>query len=392
MKSKILGKRELPEILLFPSPHEDRDRERSLGEKNNLPSRITTSDSRLFLDIDIMNEDKVQLVLKNSELFKNCHNDIIISKLKQFKIKTYKKDESIFKQLDHSDSILIILKGTVELYSDNLLIATRNDFEIIGELGVIGESPRTTDAICSSDKVELIKIEDKIFYQMLTSEFQIFQNLLKILADKLKQTTYYQTLLAKKEQELHSEINKRVKAEKEFRRLAHYDILTGLPNRFLLNDRLQMEISKSERYKNLFAILFIDLDQFKYVNDTMGHQMGDFVLIQTAKRLLSSVRKMDTVARLGGDEFIIITPKINSIKDVSRIVERIMDSITKEIRFEDKFARVTASIGIAIYPFDGKTIRELLEYSDIAMYYAKENGKNDYKFYSKSYPFDRSSS
>lgn len=335
-----------------------------------------------------MTDDKVKLILENSQLFKDCNSKIIVDKLKRFKIEIYNKNDSLFKQLDQSDSILIILKGSVDLYSDQSFIAKRTDFEIIGELGVIGESPRTTDAVCSSDRLELIKIEDEEFYQMLKADFQIFQNLLKILADKLRQTTYYQTLLAKKEQELNSEINKRKSAEKEFRKLAHYDVLTGLPNRFLLNDRLQMEISKSERYLNLFAVLFIDLDLFKQVNDTMGHQMGDYVLIETAKRLLKSVRRMDTVARLGGDEFIVLTPKIKTLKDISAIAKRIMNSLTEEIIFEDKVAVVTASIGIAIFPYDGKTIKELLNSSDSAMYYAKDGGKNNYKYYSKSYPLE----
>jgi len=165
---------------------------------------------------------------------------------------------------------------------------------------------------------------------------------------------------------------------------AHYDSLTLLPNRVLFLDRLKKAISSAQRYKNQIALLFIDLDHFKEINDSLGHEAGDFILQETATRLQSKIRKSDTVSRLGGDEFTIILEGMHNINEVISLVQIILINLQKPYLYESNRLYSGASIGISIYPENGDTPQELLRNADAAMYKAKDNGRNTYSFYTHS--------
>lgn len=153
--------------------------------------------------------------------------------------------------------------------------------------------------------------------------------------------------------------------------LAYHDPLTGLSNRTLLQDRFGQTIAQARRYRKLVAILMIDLDAFKSVNDRLGHPMGDKLLCAVAARLVESIRATDTASRLGGDEFVIMLPEIEHATVAATTVEKIRDHLCSPHRIDGYEIRVTASIGIALFPFDGATYDELIGHADAAMYRAK---------------------
>jgi len=162
---------------------------------------------------------------------------------------------------------------------------------------------------------------------------------------------------------------------------AHYDTLTNLPNRALFYDRLSHAITKSKRSNKKFALMFIDLDKFKEVNDTLGHDVGDIVLIEIALRLKNSLREVDTVARLAGDEFLVIIEDIESIESVELIAQKILETLSVAIVVDKINLYVTSSIGISIYPDHTKDPKLLIKHADQAMYKAKNIGKNNFVFY-----------
>lgn len=166
--------------------------------------------------------------------------------------------------------------------------------------------------------------------------------------------------------------------------LAHHDNLTGLPNRILLNDRLSIALAQANRLHEKLGILFIDLDRFKNINDSLGHPIGDQVLMEVAERLVNAVRTGDTVARLGGDEFIVMFPGVRDESSVADLTIKLRDLLQIPIAINSMSLRITSSIGIAIYPEDGQTGDELIKNADAAMYLAKERGRNNYQFYTPS--------
>jgi len=157
---------------------------------------------------------------------------------------------------------------------------------------------------------------------------------------------------------------------------AHYDNLTGLANRVLLNDRLNQAILRAKRNSTKIALFYIDLDKFKSINDTFGHDVGDKVLKAVSEMMLSKMRQEDTLARVGGDEFNIIIENIQDYNDVKALANKVLHSVEEPIYIENKKFEVSASIGVSIYPDDGENISTLLKYSDIAMYKAKKSTEN----------------
>lgn len=176
-------------------------------------------------------------------------------------------------------------------------------------------------------------------------------------------------------------IVKRRLHQQELIHLATFDQLTNLPNRFLFFDRLDQALKQASRYKRQFALLFLDLDGFKQVNDSLGHEAGDELLSQTAKRLVNAVRKADTVARLAGDEFTIILTDIQSPKDPENFAQKILTELSAPFTIQQKEVNITASIGIGIFSIGEETPETLLKKSDSAMYEAKREGKNTYKVF-----------
>lgn len=171
---------------------------------------------------------------------------------------------------------------------------------------------------------------------------------------------------------INRDISDRIKETERLEHLAHYDHLTKVPNRYLLLDRVEHLIAQSERIKSNFALLYIDLNKFKIINDTKGHAFGDQVLIETALRLKQSIRNSDTVARIGGDEFVLLLENISNKINISIMVEAIAKALNEEFIINNEKFEVSCSIGVAIYPDDGTTTDTLLATADVAMYKAKE--------------------
>ena len=161
---------------------------------------------------------------------------------------------------------------------------------------------------------------------------------------------------------------------------AYYDILTDLPNRALFKDRLDQAIKESHRNSEEFALLFIDLDKFKQINDSLGHDIGDKVLVEASKRLQDATRDADTVARIGGDEFTIIIRNLQHRDNASIVAKKIVDTMRKPITINTQDLYISASVGISIFPSDAEYAHNLIKFSDQAMYKAKEH-RNRYEFY-----------
>lgn len=178
------------------------------------------------------------------------------------------------------------------------------------------------------------------------------------------------------------DINERKKAEERIEALATRDPLTGLPNRLLLADRVNQYVHTAKRTERGLALLFIDLDFFKTVNDRHGHDIGDILLRQLAGRLQHCVRGDDTLARLGGDEFVAVVQRVNEPNDVLAVVQKIMQEVAEPYEIGDRSITITCSIGIALYPSDGADVTALLKSADTAMYHAKQHGRQTYEFFS----------
>jgi diguanylate cyclase (GGDEF)-like protein/PAS domain S-box-containing protein len=179
------------------------------------------------------------------------------------------------------------------------------------------------------------------------------------------------------------DITQRKESQERIQYLAHYDPLTGLPNRTLLADRMRVAIGNADRYCFRLALLFIDLDRFKLVNDSLGHEIGDKLLKVVAGRMHSIVRRIDTVSRMGGDEFIVLLSRIDAPDDAARVAVKLIEAVSQPYTIELHELILTASIGISIYPDHGKEASSLLRNADASMYSAKEAGRNGYRFYSQ---------
>jgi diguanylate cyclase (GGDEF)-like protein/PAS domain S-box-containing protein len=178
------------------------------------------------------------------------------------------------------------------------------------------------------------------------------------------------------------DITDRKLAEKRVETLAYYDPLTGLPNRSLLHDRLKQALARAQRTKKKVAVLFIDLDRFKFINDSLGHTIGDLLLKEIAGRLTQCVREKDTVARIGGDEFVIAMGDLSATRDVEVVAARILEELSSTFFIDEHSLHASCSIGISLCPENGCDRETLIRYADQAMYAAKENGRNAYRFFS----------
>ena len=179
------------------------------------------------------------------------------------------------------------------------------------------------------------------------------------------------------------DVTERKKSEAQIQRMAYFDSLTGLPNRSLLLDRLNQLLARADREQGNVAVLFIDLDHFKDVNDTQGHASGDLLLMEVARRLGTCVRSTDTLARLGGDEFVILLSSIGEEFNVAHVAQHLLECIAPPFEINGRDVYSSASIGIALYPEDGRNVETLLSSADMAMYAAKESGRNHFNFFSQ---------
>jgi diguanylate cyclase (GGDEF)-like protein/PAS domain S-box-containing protein len=177
-----------------------------------------------------------------------------------------------------------------------------------------------------------------------------------------------------------SDITREKRSEEQVQQYAYHDHLTGLPNRRLLDDRLSIAIAQAKRSTELIAVIFLDLDNFKPVNDTYGHDAGDELLQQLANRIVSNVRDGDTVSRVGGDEFVVILPKVKTKLETEQLAIRLLKACRKPFIIRNNKVFVSASIGVSMFPDDGMDISDLIRSADIAMYQSKRNGRNQVCF------------
>jgi diguanylate cyclase (GGDEF)-like protein/PAS domain S-box-containing protein len=178
------------------------------------------------------------------------------------------------------------------------------------------------------------------------------------------------------------DITERKRAEEELAYLASHDALTGLPNRMLFNDRLKLALAQAHRNQQKLAVMLLDLDHLKDINDTLGHSVGDKLLQAVGERLMSLLRKSDTVARMGGDEFMLVLPETARVEDAARIASKVLQVVRMPFALDGHEIHITTSIGIAMYPDDGEDVDSLMRDADIAMYRAKAKGRDNYQRYS----------
>ena len=215
--------------------------------------------------------------------------------------------------------------------------------------------------------------QGEIWNRKKSGEIYVCKESISVVKDSLGQVKYIIAVMHDITQQKHY--------ENKITDLAHYDLLTKLPNRVLFYDRFEHAMQRAKREEKQLALLFIDLDGFKKVNDTKGHPIGDKLLIEVTKRLQASTRKSDTIARLGGDEFTVILEDFNNLSALITVIENILHTIAEEIVIDEERLFVSASIGVSVYPNDGHDIHDLIKHADTAMYTAKENGKNCFSFY-----------
>jgi len=177
------------------------------------------------------------------------------------------------------------------------------------------------------------------------------------------------------------DITPRKQAEERIQYLATHDSLTGLPNRVMFAELLSHVLASARRNRRKFAVLFIDLDRFKFINDSLGHEAGDALLCEVARRLKDSLRASDIVARMGGDEFVMLLQDLGNSEQAGGIARKLLSAVIKPIELNGQECRVTASIGISVFPDDAPDETSLMTHADLAMYHAKEEGKNNFQFY-----------
>jgi len=184
------------------------------------------------------------------------------------------------------------------------------------------------------------------------------------------------------------DISERKENEERIKRLAHHDSLTGLPNRNLLNDRINHALARVRRHGGRMAVLYVDLDRFKPINDTLGHEAGDVVLREVSLRLTGCIRGCDTVSRVGGDEFVIVVEEVGRPGEAAMVARKIISALSSPIFYKEARCQIGASIGIAIFPDDGSNMDDVCKAADVAMYRVKHSGRNGYCFYAEETPRD----
>jgi diguanylate cyclase (GGDEF)-like protein/PAS domain S-box-containing protein len=182
---------------------------------------------------------------------------------------------------------------------------------------------------------------------------------------------------------LQAEIADRRQAETRAQHLADHDALTGLPNRRLLEDRLTQALAASQRNRKQTAVMFVDLDRFKNINDSLGHAAGDLVLKECAERLVKQLRVVDTICRMGGDEFVVVLPEIKRASDAANVAAKILETVAQPFMVEERELHITPSVGISVFPDDGRDAESLIRNADAAMYHAKETGRANYQFFTE---------
>jgi len=320
--------------------------------------KYKNNDSFVIFDIDITPTIELELQhKKQAKILEHIHDSVIATDIYgniktwnegSYKLFGYKAQEIQGKSIQH-------------------LYAPTNELELDELLSLLNEKH---------------KLNTEIFMLKKDGSTIICDISLSLLRDHVNQIEgyigYIQDITEKKEtQKLLEEQTKKLRYQ------AHHDMLTALPNRTLFKERLERTIIEAKRHSSSFALLFIDLDQFKKINDSLGHHVGDEVLIEAAQRLKSSLREEDTLCRLGGDEFTVILKDIKNPKNAATVAQKILNKMKNPIKIDTHMLHISASIGIALYPDDATSMDDLIKYADAAMYKAKDEGRNNFQFYSQ---------
>lgn len=329
--------------------------------KHNLEKQLKESENRYRTifeasDSAMMLVDEHSTITMVNEQFENMtgYSKASVENSKSwtdfFDVSERSKLEGLLRQADdnasaprpHFESILVDRKGNTKVVYTN-----------------VRKIPDTNNRVVSLNDISELKLAEK--------EIRALNNELNT-----------------KNRGLNQEITLRQKVEKQLRYKATHDHLTGLPNRVLLFDRLKQAFAFDERHNTLIALMILDLDNFKNINDTMGHLSGDILLKKVALGLQKCMRQYDTVGRLGGDEFVIIINDADTIQDIITFAEKVQTVFQKPFDILGQQTYVTTSIGVAVYPLHGSTIETLLKKADVAMYVAKKSGRNAFRFFSDS--------
>ncbi|MBV9080512.1 MAG: EAL domain-containing protein, partial [Elusimicrobia bacterium] len=218
--------------------------------------------------------------------------------------------------------------------------------------------------------------QGEVFHRKKSGDIQLQYLSISSVQDPDGKPSHYVSVL--------TDITKRKRAEETIKHMAYYDALTDLPNRALFLERLNQALIQAQRNRRVLAVLFLDLDRLKIINDTLGHNMGDRMLKAVAARLKGAMRDTDTVARLGGDEFMLLLPEIANPNDIERITTKILETFATPFQFDSEELYITTSVGVAVYPRDGEDAETLLKNADTAMYRAKRTGRNNCQVFTPS--------
>uniref|UniRef100_A0A7U3YEM8 Diguanylate cyclase/phosphodiesterase with PAS/PAC sensor(S) n=1 Tax=Geobacillus sp. (strain Y4.1MC1) TaxID=581103 RepID=A0A7U3YEM8_GEOS0 len=276
-------------------------------------------------------------------------------------------------------------ESTIVTDAQNRILFVNPAFEIVTGYSadeVIGKNPRILQS----------GMHDKSFYEKMWNALNQYGVWKGEIWNKRKDGELYLewlTISAVKDQQgnvtnyvaIFSDITEHKRNMEQLTKLALYDPLTNVPNRYLFEKRLESIIRMSKKHNQSFALLFLDLDRFKNINDTLGHHMGDMLLKETAQRLNGMLRKQDTIARFGGDEFVIILPNLKHIREAVYMAENIIESLKRPFNVNHQEVYISTSIGISVYPYDGTDKETLIRMADRAMYQAKTNGRNQFVLY-----------
>ncbi|MES0372534.1 MAG: diguanylate cyclase, partial [Mariprofundaceae bacterium] len=280
------------------------------------------------------------------------------------------------------------LEGILVTDIDGVILSVNPAFTAItgySEAEVVGGNPRLIKSghhdagfyeSMWKDVLETGKWQGELWNRRKSGEtYPVWETITAIKGDD-GETTHYVAIFF--------DITERKQADERLQYQAQHDVLTGLPNRMLFNDLLEQILKEEERSKGGVAVLFMDLDRFKEVNDTLGHQAGDLLLQEATQRLEKVIRSSDVLARMGGDEFTLILRDISSINDASHIAEKIITAMNEPFLLEEHEASIGASIGISVYPNDAEDAGTLIKYADTAMYRVKDSGRNNFQFFTAS--------
>jgi len=334
-----------------------------------------------------------QFKKKNPDIYQEANK--VLNNLEKIKLMIFKKFFPFLETNEDISSYLYVIKSSLQANVDNLdIIVETAETNVNQSLEKMANTSRSflTLAIVLFIMIIVVfilfliftnKRMEKPLAQLIHAIQHIGDGNTNI--EELEKRTDAVGILSKIVKEIDIEIFTKTKIigekEKILLHQAHYDSLTDLPNRFLMHDRLRQAIKKAKRNQTHIALMFIDLDRFKEINDSLGHHVGDQVLQETSQRFTSCIRAQDTLARLGGDEFTIIVDDLHNPKDIKSLARKVVQVLHDPILIDEHEFYISSSIGISIYPEHGEDIETLLRNADLAMYKAKNNGRNNFQFY-----------